>query len=448
MNSYAHPVQLTDAQMRRYVTDGFLVLQTGLPAVVHRHIRERCADVFATMGNPGNEILEHNPAVQLVFADPVVRGALGSLLGDDFFMHPHRHCHQNVPGAPAQKNHKDSYEDDLNVRHHRSRWAMAMYYPQAVTTDMGPTGVTPGSQYLSDPASVADADEIAVTGDAGTVIIVHYDLWHRALRNVSGRPRYMLKFLFCRASEPIRPAWAPRAAEWQAPADRAGDPLEPLWAAVWRWHRGAVEREPTRGGEGAPLARLLEGPERTRLQAAYSLAPYALDSLETVRPFWQQEADRAEAKARAREHTNPCEHVIGYALSAQGERGLGILDAALADEDWRIRGNAADAAGDMGRAARPLASRIAALLRDASPWVRRNAAEALGTLEDRSDAATRALGRALEDENYLVGHNAALSLRKLGRAADATVQALLATTAHPELYRRRNALLALGALCR
>lgn len=448
MNSYAQPVKLTDAQMRRYVTDGFLVLQTGLPAVVHRHIRERCANVFATTGNPGNEILEHNPAVQLVFADPVVRGALASLLGDDFFMHPHRHCHRNVPGAPAQKNHQDSYEDDLNVRHHRSRWAMAMYYPQAVTSDMGPTGVTPGSQYFSDPASVAGADEIAVTGDAGTVIIVHYDLWHRALRNVSARPRYMLKFLFCRASEPTRPAWDNRAAEWRAPADRAGDPLEPLWETVWRWNRGVSANKTAGASEGASLARLLEGSEPARLQAAYALAPHAWDNSEAVRSFWKHDADQAETKARSREHTNPCEHFIGYALSAQGERGLGILDAALSDADWRIRGGAADAAGDLGRAARPLVPRIAALLRDASPWVRRNAAEALGTLEDRSDDATRALGRALEDENYLVGHNAALSLRKLGRAADATVQALLATAAHPELYRRRNALLALGALCR
>ena len=45
--------------------------------------------------------------------------------------------------------------------------------PHDVTADMGSTGVT------------------------GTVILVHHDVWHRALRNHSGRNRYMLKFLFC-----------------------------------------------------------------------------------------------------------------------------------------------------------------------------------------------------------------------------------------------------------
>ena len=34
--------------------------------------------------------------------------------------------------------HQDSYENDQNVRHHRTRWTMAFYYPQDVSLDMGP----------------------------------------------------------------------------------------------------------------------------------------------------------------------------------------------------------------------------------------------------------------------------------------------------------------------
>ncbi len=205
MNEWDHLPRLSDEQMRMYLADGFLVLQSRLPQEVHGHIRDRCEEIFSTMGNPGNEILEMNPALRLVFADPLVKGALSSILGHGFFMHPHRHCHQNRSGTPAQANHKDSYEEDVNVHHHRSRWAMAMYYPQDVTADMGPTGVTPGSQYFSSPESLAGHKELGVTGEAGTVILVHYDIWHRALRNHSGRNRYMLKFLFCRAAEPAAP---------------------------------------------------------------------------------------------------------------------------------------------------------------------------------------------------------------------------------------------------
>ena len=37
--------------------------------------------------------------------------------------------------------HQDSYENDQNVRHHRTRWAMAFYYPQDVPRELGPTAV-------------------------------------------------------------------------------------------------------------------------------------------------------------------------------------------------------------------------------------------------------------------------------------------------------------------
>lgn len=45
-----------------------------------------------------------------------------------------------------------------------------------------------------------------------------------------------------------------------------------------------------------------------------------------------------------------------------------------------------------------------------------------------------------------MGHNAALSLRKLGTASDSAIDMLLKAATHPELYRRKNALMALEAL--
>lgn len=55
-----------------------------------------------------------NPALRLVCADPVVKDALSSILGDGYFMHPRRHGHQNRSGTPARGTHKDSYEEDVN----------------------------------------------------------------------------------------------------------------------------------------------------------------------------------------------------------------------------------------------------------------------------------------------------------------------------------------------
>ena len=446
MNDCDRLHRLSDEQMRTYLTDGFVVLKSRLPQEVHDHIHDRCDEIFSTTGNPGNEILEMNPALRLVFADPVVKGALSSILGDGYFMHPHRHCHQNRSGTPAQRNHKDSYEEDVNVRHHRSRWAMAMYYPQDVTADMGPTGVTPGSQYFSSEESLAGHRELGVIGEAGTVILVHYDVWHRALRNHSGRNRYMLKFLFCRAAEPTAPAWNNRDAEWQSPAGRESDPMEPLWQAMWRWNRGTSVPVEGRERGRVALSDLLTGSEMERLRTAYTIGPIDFDRRDEVFRLWRAEADAAEVRARSREHTSPCEHMFGYALGNQGTAGLELLEEAMGSADWRIRGSAVDAVGDMGIESQTLTPRVAAMTSDPSPWVRRNAVEALGVLGDARDDVTTILGQALSDEDYLVGHNAALSIRKLGTASDAAIDMLLRASAHAELYRRKNALMALEVL--
>ena len=70
-----------------------------------------------------------------------------SVLGPNYVMHPHRYCHLNRQGSEGQNFHKDSYEGDEQVKHHRCRWTMALYYPHDVTEDMGPTAVLPATQY-------------------------------------------------------------------------------------------------------------------------------------------------------------------------------------------------------------------------------------------------------------------------------------------------------------
>ena len=42
-----------------------------------------------------------------------------------------------------------------------------------------------------------------VVGPAGTIVVMHYDLWHRALASASPLPRYMLKFVASRTSPPV-----------------------------------------------------------------------------------------------------------------------------------------------------------------------------------------------------------------------------------------------------
>jgi ectoine hydroxylase-related dioxygenase (phytanoyl-CoA dioxygenase family) len=98
------------------------------------------------------------------------------------------------------------------MRHHQLKTVLAMYYPQDITADMGPTVLMPGSHFRNAPtdrmATYANLrDQVVVTAKAGTVAITHYDIWHAASRNSSQKTRYMLKFLFNRMSEPAAPSW-------------------------------------------------------------------------------------------------------------------------------------------------------------------------------------------------------------------------------------------------
>ena len=80
-------------------------------------------------------------------------------------------------------------------RGHRPRLGLVMYYPGGCGDDMGPTAIQPGSQYLVDKDE-AEWPELRLTCGAGTVVITHYDLYHRATENTStDRPRYMIKFM-------------------------------------------------------------------------------------------------------------------------------------------------------------------------------------------------------------------------------------------------------------
>ena len=58
--------------------------------------------------------------------------------------------------------------------------------------------------------------EFAAEGGAGVCLLVHYDIWHRKMENLTGLSRYMTKFEFIRMSAPSEPNW--KAASWSRSA--------------------------------------------------------------------------------------------------------------------------------------------------------------------------------------------------------------------------------------
>lgn len=98
------PKLLDDEQVREFLANGCLALQPALPEEFHRRTFERFVELIGEDNdhNPGNNLLPVVPELQLVFDDPVVKGALTSVLGEGYMMHPHRVLHDNPPGSDAQ----------------------------------------------------------------------------------------------------------------------------------------------------------------------------------------------------------------------------------------------------------------------------------------------------------------------------------------------------------
>ena len=440
----AEPILLDDRQMREFVTRGYLTFRLDLPEAFHRQVRERaledirrCED--AGIRSPLNNALPRIPELRRVFDHPSVAGALTSILGAGYYLHLHRHMHDNRPGSDAQTIHQDSlgnsrYAVDGNRRHHHCRWAMAFYYPQDTTLDMGPSAVVPCSQYLTEGAGL-DAEQ-ALEGPAGTVTVVHYDLFHRGLANRSDDTRLMIKFLFARMEEPVRPSWNATQAAW--PEDQGESPRDrqPVWRHHWRWFRG----ESAANGDGAAAAADVRALERDLdhadewrgLAAAYGLgaagaagAPALLAALTG--------SDRV-ARRRA-----------AYGFGPLGRAGVGGLVAAAGHDDAEVRARAVDVLGDVGRAAGDAVPALGARLRDESSDVRALAADALGIAGQGSTAgrAARELTTAMEDADAVVRRNAALSLARLGPAAAGAVPALERALDEEDHYVRGYAVQAL-----
>lgn len=447
---------LDDASVRQFLIDGSIQVRADFPDDIHGRLYSGLEHLFAT-GNPGNNILPQLPELGAIYQHPAVRGALTSLLGPGYFMHPHRFCHLHNPGNSDQKWHKDDYIYDLNVRHHRFRWVMAFYYPQDVTDDMGPTSTIPGRQHYN---SISDPDPQKATetaclhsGQAGTVTIVNFDSWHGRAPNQSDRKRYMLKFMFGRMHEPTAPAWNCSELDWNSSSPA------PLQRSVWNWLTGRPAERDRSTGESrceALLCDLEHEKEERRLDAAYQIATLGSSAVpELVQTLKRQVATATVESSPANpKGANPADVSALHALCAVGPEAVPAMIDLLspgADSDSRSRCAAAAVLGNFGPVAADGVDALAAAMEDADAFVRRNAAEALGTVGVYTDKAADALVKSVADEDRMVRWNALLAIARLGAVMsddtngriDDAVPAISAALSDPDRYARFYAELAL-----
>ena len=432
---------LNDEEMRRFIIDGYIKIQTDFSRDFHQTIFQQVEDMFGNQGNLGNNLLPLIPEIQQVFSHPAVHGALISTLGENYVMHSHRYCHFNSPGSTGQNFHKDSYEGDEQIRRHRCRWMMGFYYPQDTTEDMGPTAVLPGTQYYETHESAHSQPELALCGEAGTVTLVHYDLWHRAMSNQSNRKRHMLKFLFTRVDEPKAPSWDSLDSTWQPPNGGASlEGHDVMWQSLWNWfygkQNGITENTETAENELPTLIKALgDKDEAVRLNAAYELGTVGEAAVPALIEIWR-EASRSGVETESFQHAT-------YALSAIGAPAVPALIDALQAGNESIRASAAYALGDIGPSAQKAVPLLTQAVGDESAWVRRHATEALGIIGQPAQSTVPALIGMLHDEHYWIRDNAARALARLGCAAEDAIPTLTDTLNDENRYVRFHAMVAL-----
>ena len=459
------PVLLSAEQVRQFIADGYLVLQPTLPANLHRAICGRLATSIPGADNPGNNILPLVPEMRHVLEAPEVHGALLSLLGPGYLEHPHRFCHIEAqqpahgidyPAKLAGNCHQDSYTPLGRPRHHHVRYLRLMYYPQDTPQELGPTHVIPGTHLNGGLNDAERARPLPVRGGAGTVSLTHFDLGHAAGVNFSARRRFMVKFIFMRATAPQANGWSGLDQAWVNPGQIDGpDRLELAWSHLWDWLRGA-ERYASLAGGALGDAALTAASGLSVAQLSARLAEPA-DSAARVAAAHALAARGAAAAAAVpalvatlNRVPDPVRIAATYALGAIGAPAVEALAAVLRGSgdalpqllrgvsrskqaqlrdlsQWReqalVMDDAGHALGAMGTTALPV---LVDLLQDASEWARVNAAFALGEMDVAAGDAVPALAAALGDPSHFVVRTAADALGAIGAAeAAAPLGALL-----------------------
>jgi HEAT repeat protein len=399
-------ILLTDAEMQHFITDGYLILDSGLPSALHEQVDSKLGYILKKEGNPGNNILPAVPEMHAVLDSPRVRGALQSVLGKDYLLHPHRFAHNIEPAEQSEGEykigrgsgsfvgwHQDSHSPLSRPRHHLLRYAMILYYPQDTPIEMGPTQLIPGTHRHSHISEADKQHGFQAAGRAGTCVLVHFDIVHGGSMNFADRSRYMVKFVFARATDPKEPSWKSESAEWHIPQEAITPfPHSPASPFLWQWLRGETPTPRLSEKSIEELTAALNGEEPARQEAIYGLAGYGEKAVPTLIAELASRPNAWTESAVVMENT-------AYALAAMGSPAIPSLISLLTHQEEWVVVNAAFGLGEMGERAKEAVPALISLLEHPAHPVVRTALDALGQIRIGTRAALPQIRRLLTQEN-------------------------------------------------
>ena len=216
--------RLDSRQMAAFAARGFLRFDGRVPAAVNGQFLDEAGRLATpSPGADPADVLERNRALMRAnripavpagtpLADayapdtglgrlvrlPWVQGAIESLVGPGSLL-DHHFLHVALPPSlrggegVSQHTHQDSTIDPRQAFD-----IQLMYFPHAVTAEMGGTRYVPGTHLrVVSEAAIGRYQNIAgqehVVCPAGTLMFTHHGLWHGGGLNATDRPRYMFK---------------------------------------------------------------------------------------------------------------------------------------------------------------------------------------------------------------------------------------------------------------
>ena len=413
---------LNDEQVREFIANGFLRLTPDVDASLHREVESLLRFAVEKEGGHGNNILSRVPKMHQVLNCPVVRGAVRSIAGPDYYLHPHRAVHSSTPveradewsaeidAPPMGKGslagsawHQDAQSPLSRARHHLPRFLIGFYFPHETPVAMGPTRIQGGSHLFAQP--VAPQGVVLEDIPAGTFFLVHFDMVHAGFPNRTDKTRYMVKFVFSRTRHPDGASWHNEAEHWQRPANCLAEfDVPAAWSYIWNWIRGAPQTTSGNGNIGAAekhVAAFGSQDQELRLQSIYSAAGTGerqLALLEaTLRQSAGQDKHRRTLAADANGQPLPRDDVRGFPRR-WNERAVVMEDATYALAACQA-------------AAIP---RLEALLGQDDPWLQINAAFALGEIGPEAHRSVRMLTRLLDSPHQVVVRQVLDALAAIG----------------------------------
>lgn len=286
------PILLNDEQVQSFIVDGLLIFPSGIDEAIDKDIHTLLQYSSKHEGQLGNNVASRIPQMHDVLRAPAVAGALTSLLGHNYLVHPHRAVHKSTPieiplddftlttdehrvgeGSTATSSwHQDAQSPLARARHHMPKYLIGFYFPHDVTAAMGPTRFKKASYMypkVSDMRNVIQPDMV----DAGTFMLCHFDTIHAGFPNQASTDRFLVKFVFARTEYPISPSWNHHDPVWRTPlAATHHDDLTPAWTSVWRWLLGTPHAEGNQRDATATKSEPDAPPESRRIIELYGPA--------------------------------------------------------------------------------------------------------------------------------------------------------------------------------